>query len=83
MKEAPLKLQKQAIRNACRYRDSLDSAPRVVKTRLFAERQEVFQRLIKAMECDVSRDEDMMVAENLARIVAKTPVRKLIPGEDY
>ena len=81
MKDAPKKVQERAVRDACRYRDSVDKLPVQVQDFLAEKAKASFQDLTSAMGC--KGEEKLMVHECLADIVVRTPVKKLRPGRDY
>ena len=81
MKEAPKKVQERAVRDACRYRDSVDKLPVQVQDFLAEKAKASFQDLTSAMGC--KGEEKLMVHECLADIVVRTPAKVLRPGKDY
>lgn len=80
MRAAPKKIEVRAIRAACRYRDS-EGYPPAVREALRTRAQDALAEVTAAMGCQGA--EDLMVAENLALIVSRTPRAKLRRGRDY
>jgi hypothetical protein len=72
VKTAPKKIQNQAIKAACLYRDAVsDNVHPDTVVDVTGLRKEAFDTLVAAMEC--SENEILMVHETLADIVRQTP----------
>lgn len=72
MKTAPKKIQNQAIKAACLYRDAVsDNVSPDTVLDVTNLRKEAFDKLVAAMEC--TGEEELMVHETLADIVRQTP----------